>query len=387
MERKKVFLIGIMHAFVDIYSAFFAVYLVIAGLDPVKSAVIISVATFTGNILQPFLGYLSDKIKGKLPVFIAMLFASIGMSSIGFTQNYTTLLCLVLLGKLGVSLFHPAGANIAGAAGKSRKELGFSIFSTIGTVGFAFSHPLFSFFTAHFGLERSILLAAPSILLAGYYLLFGRMEIHGENIEIPLKKVVSIFKGRAVPLIFLFCIMVLRTAFTMGISFFLAKLFEEWGYSRTVYSSATTVLHLVGAAGLLLSGSLAHRIQAKKILIFSSLIALPFYAAFIFFGVRGNLSLIFVFLALTGFFLYGGHAPNIVLGHHLVPEMTSTVSGLLMGFAWAIANFSQPTIALLDGAIPGLPGLLSGFAIIAVFLLLSALLSIFLPVVDPRLRR
>lgn len=56
MQKKTVALVGGVHITLDAYMGFFGVYLVIAGLDPVKAALISTVTLFVGNILQPFMG-------------------------------------------------------------------------------------------------------------------------------------------------------------------------------------------------------------------------------------------------------------------------------------------------------------------------------------------
>ena len=379
MERAKLTAISALHFLIDIYSGFFPVYLVIAGLDPVAAATISAVATFVGNAVQPFLGYLSDRIRGKLPVFAGILVGSVCMSCIGLTDDYGALFVLLLLGKLGISLFHPAGASISGAAGRSRREFGFSVFTTIGTLGYALSHPTFSLVTAAIGTRMSYLLALPGVVCAISYLLLGNIKIEGRGVAIPIAEMRRIFLTHVRELTILFLIMTLRQAFVMGISFFIAKLCAQWGFERVLYSTANTVFLFAGAGGIFLAGILAHRLRGRTILLISLTTFIPFYAAFLFFGHQGNVILSFLFLGITGFVVYSSHVANVVMGHRIVPEMTSTVSGLLMGFAWSTANFSQPLVAVLDGTVSMLPGLMSGFALITVLPLLAALLALLLP--------
>lgn len=379
MEYKKVFFAGTIHFFVDIYSAFFPVYLVIAGLDPVKSALIYAAAAFAGNAMQPVLGFYVDRVRGKLPILLAMVLGSVCMSSIGLTQDYIFLFILIFFGKIGVSLFHPAGSNIAGGAGGEKKELAFSVFATIGTIGFSLSHPAFSFFTASFGTRASFLLALPALVIAFLYLVAGKIEIQGSDAEISLSELKKIFYERRKPLIQLFFIMVFRQAFTVAVGFFIATLFRDWGFDRIIYSSVNTIFLIAGAAGMPVSGFLAFRMKAKNLLTGSCIGFIPFFSLFLIYGNAGNLLPAFVFLAISGFILSLGHVPNIVMGQRLVPEMTSTVSGLLMGFAWSVGNFSQPLVALLKDTIPVFPGFISGFVIMFSFPAVAALIALSLP--------
>jgi len=357
---------------------FFAVYLVIASLDPVKAALIYTATSFIGNILQPFMGYTADRLRGKLPLFTGLALTSVFMSAIGLTTNYTILFCLVLLGTLGSSLFHPAGANIAGGASERRKDASFAIFSTLGTVGFALSQPIFSFFTERFGNSLSFLLAVPTILLAIFYFAFSRVEIHGGKEPVQLSELRRVFTKRLLPILLLFFIMVFRSAFVMTMNLFLAKTFEEWGFSRGLYSTANTVFMLSGAVGILLAGYLAAWIKPRRLLFVSLIGFFPFFVLFLLAGRSQNTLACFVFLSLTGFVLNGGHASNIVMGHRIAPEMTSTISGILMGFAWAASSFGPTLCALLRSSFDALPGLASGLLILTAFPISAAGLSLFL---------
>lgn len=378
MEKKKLFFLSTMHFLLDSHMGFFAVYLVIAELDPLKSALIITVSNFAGNILQPFMGYSADRIRGKMPLFFGLLLTSLSMSLIGLTSHYGVLLVIVLFGNLGSSLFHPAGANIAGAAGRSKRDASFAIFVTIGTIGFALSQPYFSAFTAKFGTEKSFVMVIPALLFAFYYIFFGKMEIHGGGETLNFKELKKVLIRRALPISLLFFIMVFRTVLILSINFFLAKTFEEWGFSRAVYSSANTVFMLSGAGGILAAGHLANFIKPRKLLSVSLSGFLPFFFLFLYFGATGKLLPAMAFLAVTGFIFNGGHAANIVMGHRVAPEMTSTISGILMGFAWAVASFGPTLCARFSGLIPGIGGLASGLAVLAIFPLIAFILSIFL---------
>ena len=265
MQLRRVFVVGGLHFFVDIYAGFFAIYLVIAGLDPVKAALISSAAAFISNGLQPLMGFWTDRVRGKLPVFLGVMVGALAMSAIGLTENFAVLFVLLLCGSIGVSLFHPAGVNIAGAAGRDRKERSVSLFIFIGTIGFSLSQPFFSLVTGIVGTRFSPLLALPAVVLALTYLLVSRVGVSGPKQRVELKSFGRAMKGRVAVMLGLFLIMVLRHGFIMTVGFFLAKVFAEWGFSRLSYSFAHTFYALSGAAGILVSGIFAHRFRTKAI--------------------------------------------------------------------------------------------------------------------------
>jgi FSR family fosmidomycin resistance protein-like MFS transporter len=379
MDTGKVIFIGSMHFLLDAYMGFFAIYLVIARLDPKAAALIATATSFIGNLLQPFMGYAADRIRGKLPVFLGLCITALSMSLIGLTTGYGLLFILVLIAHVGSSFFHPAGANISSAAGTLNRDRSFAVFSFIGTVGFSLSQPIFSGFTSRFGTKSSPYLAIPTLITAIVYLVFSRMEIHGPERRARIGELKDILLKRGLPILLLFLIMVFRSAFVLSMSTFLAKSYEGWGYSRAAYSAAAPVFLLAGAFGILLCGHLTHLIRPRIILAISQTLFLPFFILFLVHGQAGSLIRSFLFLGLSGAIVSAGHGANIVMGHRVAPEMTSTISGILMGFAWAASSFGPTLCAFTAGAFRPFPGIASGLLLLTLFPVVASILSLLLP--------
>jgi MFS family permease len=177
--------------------------------------------------------------------------------------------------------------------------------------------------------------------------------------------------------------MFLRYGFMTAIGFFAAKLFADWGFHRAAYSAAATFYNLAGAAALLVSGVIARRVRPRTLFIFSQVAFLPFLALTLWFGGRAELWPALAALSVTGFILNLSQVANITMGHRLFPEMTSTVSGILMGLAWAFGEFALPIGAAFSGAFPWAPGLASGLVALIVMPLLATLLTLLLPREEP----
>jgi MFS family permease len=284
----------------------------------------------------------------------------------------------MLFGHLGSSLFHPTGANVSSSLGLTKQEKSFAIFATIGTLGYAFSQPLFSAFTNRFGVSKSILMAIPTVILAIYYIIFSKIKIQSQSDSLHIKEFVQLLVSRFVPILLLFLIMVFRTAFVYSMNSFLAKTFEEWGFSRHVYNSANTVFMLAGGGGILAAGFLTTLIKPRKLLFFTLVGFFPFFLLFIYYGKHDNFLLSFVFLALSGFVLHGGYGTNIIMGHRIAPKMMSTISGILMGFAWATSSFGPTLCAFSTGFFPWVGGFGSGLLTVSVFPLIAAFLTLYL---------
>jgi FSR family fosmidomycin resistance protein-like MFS transporter len=314
-----------------------------------------------------------------MPVFISVLAASLFLSAIGLSTNYAVLLFLLVAGLLGVSLFHPAGSNISAAAGLERKERSFSIFVTIGTFGFALSQPFFSAVTGLIGLRASPLLAVPGVCLALYYIFFTRTEIAGPESRINLSSIKKLIRRRWSIILPLFLITVFRHGFIMSLGFFIAKIYFDWGFSRLHYSIAGTFYTFSGALGILVAGYVAHRFNTKTICLFSLVGFLPFFFTMLHTGQRGLLWPTYIALSMTGFVVQMSHVPIVIMGHRLLPEGTSTMSGILMGFAWALGRLAYPLVPAFSNTIAWVPGLASGMVILTILPLSAAALTFLLP--------
>jgi hypothetical protein len=238
---------------------------------------------------------------------------------------------------------------------------------------------LFSGFTSRFGTGSAPYLALPTLLTAIAYLFFSRMEIHGPERRARIGELKGILLKRGVPILLLFLIMVFRSAFVLSMATFLAKSYEGWEYSRIVYSTAAPVFLIAGAFGILLCGHLTHLIKPRILLAVTQTLFLPFFILFLVYGQAGSLIPSFLFLGLSGAIVSAGHGANIVMGHRVAPEMTSTISGILMGFAWAASSFGPTLCAYTAGIFGIFPGIASGLLVLALFPVGASILSLMLP--------
>jgi hypothetical protein len=254
-----------------------------------------------------------------------------------------------------------------------------SVFLAIGTVGMALSQPYFSALTAWLGNASSGLLAIPAVALAMVYLFSQGAEGQVVPAHVDFSQAGRILLGRLGVLGLLLLIMILRYGYITAVGFFAAKLFADWGFSRLAYSGAGTFYNLAGAAGIFASAYLARGLRPRPLLVLSQTLFLPFMAALLLAGARGALWPAYAAMGVVGFVLNLSNVANLTLGHRLFPELTSTVNGILMGFAWAIGELVLPVGAALSGRLAWAPGIASGVVLLSVLPLLAAALTVLLP--------
>ena len=69
---------------------------------------------------------------------------------------------------------------------------------------------------------------------------------------------------------------------------------------------------------------------------------------------------------------------HLITGHRIAPEIKSTISDILMGFAWATSSFGSTVCALINDKLPFFSGLTSGLVILSIFPLIAGFIVHFL---------
>ena len=90
------------------------------GLSLEQAGFLILANTALSSLLQPLLGYISDKINQPRLIAFGVLLSACSTGVMGFVSSYESLLiCATLAG--GSSIFHPEGAKIMNRLGGGKK--------------------------------------------------------------------------------------------------------------------------------------------------------------------------------------------------------------------------------------------------------------------------
>ena len=110
------------------------------------------------SVLQPVVGYVSDKKPMPYALPTGMLFSLIGMGGIAFAPNYWTLLAAVILLGFGSAVFHPEGSRVSFMAAGSKRGLSQSIYQVGGNSGQALAPLIGAFVLVPFGQKSAAIL-------------------------------------------------------------------------------------------------------------------------------------------------------------------------------------------------------------------------------------
>jgi FSR family fosmidomycin resistance protein-like MFS transporter len=346
-RRLAVLTLG--HFTIDAYSSFFLPLLPLLsqrlGLNYAMVGGLTAMASMSSSFLQPLFGVLADRLRRPWFVALGPMIAAVFMASIGLAPSYEVLVALLVLGGVGVAMFHPQTAALAGATSPQR-GLAMSWWVTGGTLGWALG-PAYATAVVHrFGLDHTWLAAIPGLALCTLlFAWFGRVAPHApaRRERAALRELRPVARSLAM----IYFTVVCRSAVSAGFATFLPLWVHAHGGSVTRGGWITTLYLTLGSLGGFVGGWLADRFGGRRVVVTSFAAAAPFYALFFLLPERWELVPLFV-----GYLVLQASLPvNVVLGQELSPRHSSIISSLLMGAAWGLgAILLYPIGALADRA-------------------------------------
>jgi MFS transporter, FSR family, fosmidomycin resistance protein len=328
------------------------------------------------SLLQPFVGYYTDKKPQPFSLATGMSFTLAGLILLSFAQSFHWLLVSVAMIGIGSSVFHPEASKVAYMASGGRRGLAQSIFQVGGNAGSSMGPLLAALVVVRYGQSHiawfSILALTAIVVLIRigkwYQQNMHRIKPKAKGTvinfhpEIPRRTVgISI----AILLVLIFSKYFYLACMSSYFTFFLIDKFKLSIQSSQVH----LFLFLFStAAGTFLGGPLGDKFGRKYVIWFSILGVAPFTL----FLPYMDLFWTTVFSIFIGFILSSAFSAILVYAQELLPGKIGMVSGLFFGFAFGMGGLGSAVLgALADhtsihyifhvcGFLP-LIGLLTGF--------------------------
>ena len=369
-------LFSIGHLTIDLYAS------LVATLQPVlvqhyllsltQAGILGGVFMFSSSILQLAFGLVSDRMRRPVFVLASPLVAGVFLSSLGLADSFSELIALIFLGGLGVAAFHPQAAAGVAAIARHRRGLVLAVFVTCGIIGHSIGPVFFSGMTEWLGLEMLYWAALPGLIVSGI-LLWGFSARASAAARDRSHFDYEAIRAKWKPLLLHYSLVLLRSVVQVGMAQFMTLyLYRERELTFSQASLGLSAFFASAALGTFVGGSLADRFGSRRIVVLSMTISIPFLALFV--GATGWAS--FAGLFVGGFMLLLTNPVILAMAQELVPTQESTVSGLIMGFAWGVAGMVfVPLIGWLADHF-GLQPLFWGLALLP---LLGSLLALRLP--------
>jgi FSR family fosmidomycin resistance protein-like MFS transporter len=240
------------------------------------------VFTWLPSLLNPFIGYLADRMSLRYFVILAPAVTATLMSAIGMANNYVALAMLLLAAGVSIAAFHaPAPAMIAQVSG-DRVGKGMSFFMASGELGRTVGPVVVASAVLWWGLDGIWRLAPIGWLTSG--VLYWRLhEVKANPNATPPSLRGMIPRMREVFPILIW-IMAPKSMMMVALAVFLPTYMDAvQGEGLLLSAVALTILEGAGVVGALLTGTVSDRIGRGRML-FIVLVAAPILLLVFLFG-------------------------------------------------------------------------------------------------------
>jgi FSR family fosmidomycin resistance protein-like MFS transporter len=335
----------------------------------------------TASLLQPLVGYYTDKKPMPYSLPVGMGLTLLGLLFLSIAGSFVTLLMAAALVGTGSSVFHPESSRVARMASGGQHGLAQSVFQVGGNTGLSLG-PLTA---AYFVLPRGqTSIAWFSVLALAGMLILGKVSGWAIRNRSQLTKPGAVRQEQApnlstrrivlsiaVLMALLFSKFVYLASLTSYYTFYLMSKFHV-----SVRSAQVHLFVFLGAValGTIVGGPVGDRIGRKRVIWCSILGILPFTLAL----PHVNLFWTEILSVLIGLILASAFSVIVVYAQELVPGRVGMISGLCFGFAFGMAGLGAAVLGELADVTS-----INFVYTVCSFLPAVGLLAAFLPNLEP----
>lgn len=320
-------------------------------LDYVQIGLITLTFQLAASILQPAVGFVTDKRPMPYSMVVGMAFSLVGLVGLAYASTYGLLLIASAFVGFGSSIFHPEATRMARMASGGKQGLAQGIFQVGGQSGGALGPLLAAFIIVPLGQHSlgwfSLAALTAMILLAWIAGRYAQIAAEQPRPAVRPAGEAAGDRRRAaevvIPITILIILLFSKNAysqsFTSFYTFFLMSKFDV-----TIQTSQVMLFLFLAssAVGALAGGILGDRIGRNRILWFSILGALPFtlilpYADLMWTGV---LTIVINLIMSSAF------AAILIYAMELMPGRIGLVGGFFYGLTFGLGGIAA---AILGG--------------------------------------
>ncbi|MGH2319115.1 MFS transporter [Planococcus sp. SE5232] len=326
------------------------------GLTFTQLGLIAFVLNIVASLLQPVVGFISDKKPMPYALPLGMTSSFFGIAGLAFAPEYWMILVSVIFLGLGSAVFHPEGSRVSYMAAGSKRGLSQSIYQVGGNSGQALA-PLISAFIlvplGQIGAALFLFVAALGIFILTKISIWYKRQLEQEKLQKVKKVLLSSLpemtkKQVGIALALLMIIIFARSFYVTNMtSFYIFHLIESYGLTIQQGQLYVFLFLGVGAAGTFFGGPMADKIGRKNVILLSIIVPIPLAALLPYLPLYAVL----IFLALIGFFIMLSFSVTVVYAQELVPSKIGTMAGLTVGLAFGMGAIGAVVIGILMDAI------------------------------------
>jgi MFS transporter, FSR family, fosmidomycin resistance protein len=306
----------------------------------------------TSSILQPMLGYATDRRPWPYAMVAGMGATLLGLLGLSFATSYAMVLAAAALVGLGSAVFHPEATRMARHAAAGRQGLAQGVFQVGGHAGYALGPLLAAAVVVPRGQASLSWFSGVALLAmvlmswtAGRYAALRRAQALSvrDGINAPAERLPTrhVAFAMTILIVLLFSKNAYSSGFTSYYTFYLIERFQV-----TVQASQLMLFlyHLVvGALGVIVGGIVGDRIGRDRVIWLSILGSLPFALVLPYVDLfwTGVLSVLISLIMASAF------SSILIYAIDLVPTRVGLVGGLFYGLAFGLGGLAAAGLGVL----------------------------------------
>jgi MFS transporter, FSR family, fosmidomycin resistance protein len=317
-------------------------------LDFAQIGLITLAFQFTASLLQPVVGYFTDRKAQPFSLATGMASTFFGLLLLSVAREYLTILIAAALVGLGSAVFHPESARIARLASGGRYGFAQSVFQLGGSFGTSMGPVLAALIVVPFG-QPSIayfsLIAFVAIVILWRIGLWYRPRITAKKVA-PLHAHPDGPSSRRVmvALAVLVALLLSKQLYVSSLSsYYIFYLIDKFGISTQAAQMYLFIFLAANAVGAFLGGPLGDRFGRKYVIWISVLGALPFTLALPYAGLHAGA----VLTIIIGLIISSTTTSIIVFAQELMPHRFGMISGVFFGVAFGIGGVGAAVLGKL----------------------------------------
>lgn len=355
------------------------------GLSFVQVGAITLTNQITSSLLQPLVGYYSDKHPRPYGLVVGMCFTLTGLLLLSVANSFPAVLLSVAFVGVGSSVLHPESSKVARLASGGAKGMAQSIFQIGGNVGRAFGPVAVALIVVPHGQGSIRWFALLAVVAVWVLSRIGRwyqkqlakqaakvVPSVGRN-EVTLQENKNNLTRRqiVIALVVLLVLMFSKDFYTANIQSYLTfYMIDKFGLSVGASQYVLFAFLVSTAIGLLIGGEVGDR-YGRKYVIWGSILGSSPFALLLPYC---NLAWTIVLAVLVGMVMSSAMSAILVYGTELLPGSVGMISGAFFGLSFGLGGIGSA----LFGWLADLTNIQYIFQLTA-FLPLLGIVAYFLP--------
>lgn len=304
---------------------------------------------FSASILQPFVGYYTDKFPQPFSQVYGMLFSLAGIISLSFANSFIWIIASVVLIGTGSAIFHPESARISNMASGGKRGLAQSIFQVGGNFGTALAPLLVAVIVIPNGQKHIlwfvIAAAVALFILSKIAFWYQQNMILRNSKNSGLLGLHNLSKSRVNQTIIILLIVIFSKFFySAGLStYYQFYIIEKFSLNIKEAQYHSFIYLIAYALGTISGGPLGDKFGRKIIILFSVFGATPFALLLPY----ANLFQTDILMIIIGIIISSAFPAIIVYAQELLPTKLGLVSGLFYGYAFGMGALGSALLGVL----------------------------------------